>query len=282
MTPDPNRFILCADDYAMTPGVSRGILRALDAQAINATSVMTTSPWWPESAAALSAHAGHTSLGLHVNLTLGAPLGPSPRLAPQGQFPAIGAYLRGGPLPLAEIETEIDRQIEAFVAVMGRAPDHVDGHQHVHALPSIAPLVLRQLRRRDFAGKLWLRDSADRLSRIITRGSALKKAAGLAWITRGFAALAQASGFQTNQGFAGFSNFRAGDDYAEQFARYLVRPGPRHLVMCHPGYVDDALRRLDPVTDSRERELAFLLSPKFQIALERSGMRLEHQRPGGA
>ena len=40
--------------------------------------------------------------------------------------------------------------------------------------------------------------------------------------------------------------------------------------MCHPGYVDDALRRLDPVVESRERELAFLTSTAFARTLERA------------
>ena len=45
--------------------------------------------------------------------------------------------------------------------------------------------------------------------------------------------------------------------------------------MCHPGHVDDALRRLDPVTDSREEELRFLLSPAFTALLAESNGRLE-------
>ena len=44
--------------------------------------------------------------------------------------------------------------------------------------------------------------------------------------------------------------------------------------MCHPGYVDDALRRLDPVVDSRERELGFLLSADFRDLLRRKGATL--------
>jgi predicted glycoside hydrolase/deacetylase ChbG (UPF0249 family) len=44
--------------------------------------------------------------------------------------------------------------------------------------------------------------------------------------------------------------------------------------MCHPGYVDHALRQLDPVTESREKELAFLLSPGFGEMLARHGARL--------
>ena len=44
--------------------------------------------------------------------------------------------------------------------------------------------------------------------------------------------------------------------------------------MCHPGVIDDALRRLDPVTATREQELAFLLSPRFEAVAARSGAEL--------
>ena len=35
------------------------------------------------------------------------------------------------------------------------------------------------------------------------------------------------------------------------------------LVMCHPGFVDETLIELDPLTDQREREHAFLASDDF-------------------
>ncbi|WP_246725412.1 ChbG/HpnK family deacetylase [Beijerinckia sp. L45] len=267
-------FALCADDYAMTPAVSRGILEALDAGTLSGTSVITTSPWWPESAAALRPYAERADIGLHLNLTSGAPLGPMPNLAPGNRLPPIDRFMRGGALPLAEIDLEIGRQLDTFSSVWGGPPDHLDGHQHVQVFPPIRDLVLRHLDRRGWRGKIWLRDSADHPLRILARGTTLKKALGLAWLARGAAGAAKAGGYATNDGFAGFSDFRPGEDYGAAFSRYLKRPGPRHLVMCHPGYVDDALRAIDPVTESRERELAFLLSPAFQDCLDHRGARL--------
>ena len=35
------------------------------------------------------------------------------------------------------------------------------------------------------------------------------------------------------------------------------------LVMCHPGFVDDTLVSLDPLTAQREREYAFLAGEHF-------------------
>ncbi len=268
----PFPFCLCADDYAMTPGVSRGILEALEVGALSATSVMTTSPGWPEAAPGLCPHIGRADLGLHLNLTTGSPLGPMPALAPDGRLPTIGAILRmarAGTLPLDEVAGEVGRQMDRFAAVLGRPPDHVDGHQHVHVIRPLRPILLAALDERGW--RPWLRDCADRPDRVLRRGVTLAKALGLGVIARGWRARAGAAGFATNDGFAGYSNFAASEDYAALFARYLKSPGPRHLVMCHPGYVDDALRRLDPVVETRERELAFLTSDAFRRVIGRAG-----------
>ena len=274
--PHPFRFVLCADDYALSPAVSRGIREALAAGRLSATSVMTTQPGWAREAAPLAEAAAGADVGLHFNLTLGAPLGALPKLAPDGRCPAIGALMaaaRRGALDAGEIAGEAARQLDAFERSWGRAPDFVDGHQHVQVLPGVRDPLLAELRRRGLAGKIWLRDSADRPTRALRRGVELKKALGLAVLGRGFAGAARAAGFAVNDGFSGFSSFAPGD-YARDFARYLKAPGRRHLVMCHPGHVDAELARLDPVTTSRERELAFLLSDAFPRVLARAHARL--------
>lgn len=278
----PFSFALCADDYAMAPGVSRGILEALDAGALTATSAMTTMEAWPRAAAALLPFADRADLGLHLNLTLGRPLGPMPRLAPAGTLPGVGALIAGarrGTLPLDELAAEIDRQLEAFHAATGRPPDHVDGHQHVHVLAPVRRLLLDALRSRGWSP--WLRDSSDRPLRILRRRSTPVKAAAVALLARGFAGATSGAGLATNEGFAGFSAFDA-TPYAAQFARFLVAPGSCHLVMCHPGYVDATLQALDPVVASRERELAFLLSPRFPELLNAHGAILERLAPAAA
>jgi predicted glycoside hydrolase/deacetylase ChbG (UPF0249 family) len=46
------------------------------------------------------------------------------------------------------------------------------------------------------------------------------------------------------------------------------------LIMCHPGFVDDTLIALDPVTDQREREYAFLSGDGFREMLARNRVAL--------
>jgi chitin disaccharide deacetylase len=272
-------FTLIADDYAMTPGVSRGILRLLEAGRLSGTGAMTNRPHWKGWSGALATHADNAWIGLHLNLTLGAPLTPMPLLAPGGQLPTIGTLAKGAlldRLPLEEIAEEIRAQIDAFEQAMGRGPDFIDGHQHAHGLPGIRDLLLAEAATRYAAreGRPWLRDSADRAFRIIRRGAHTRKAFAVSFVSAGFGKAARAAGFQTNDGFAGFSAFDPLADLTADMASYLTSPGARHLVMIHPGEVDDELRGLDPAVESRAAEQAFLLSDAFQAIQHVAGQRL--------
>lgn len=267
--------VLCADDYGMSEGVSRGIAELAGAGRISAASVMTGGPAWPAEAAGLRPLAGRVGIGLHLTLTWGAPLGPMPGFAPGGRLPPLGRAVRtalSGRLPVAEIEGEIARQLQAFADALGREPDFVDGHQHVHALPGIRSALLRVLARRGLAGRVWLRNPGDRPSAILARRSEVAKAAIVAALSAGFRAEAEEAGFWTNRGFSGFSSF-ADRDTGVDFDRSLAALGPAHLVMCHPGHVADG-EVLDGVTGSRRRELAYLASPAWPELLAACGVEL--------
>ena len=269
-------FILCADDYGMTEAVSRGLLETAAAGRISAASAMASLPDFRRAARDWQAARPPVDLGLHVTLTVGAPLGPMPRVAPGGEFPGLGALVAAAlsrRLPRAEIEAEIGRQIDAFCDAMGAAPTHVDGHQHVHVLPGVRAALFAALQERNLA-HLPLRDSSDAPGRIARRRANAPKAMKVNALAAGFRPAAHRAGHALNQGFAGYSAFSPDRYDAAQFASYLVAPGPRHLVMCHPGRVDDALRRLDPVTEARERERAFFLSQEFADLLAQRGARL--------
>lgn len=274
--PTMQPFVLCADDYAMTPAVSRGILALLEVGRITATGAMTNRPYWREAARALRAFEDRADLGVHLNLTCGEPLsGPSilvrndtlPRLAP--------LLVRGlaGQLPLLAIEAEIEAQLTAFEDAMGRMPDFIDGHQHVHAMPGVRRAVAAVLARRYPGTKPYLRDASDSFTSIRARGRHQRKALIVAALARPFAGRMRELGFSLNQGFSGFSAFDPRRDYGTEFPSYLVMPGAGHLVMCHPGEIDDELRALDPATDSRPQEIAYFLSDRFLDACETAGMR---------
>jgi predicted glycoside hydrolase/deacetylase ChbG (UPF0249 family) len=261
---------ICADDYGLTQAVSSGILEAVEAGRLDATGAMTTRPHWKTAARDLASLSGAVEAGLHLDLTLGPPLTSMPILAPRGKLPSIGALIRlsqAGRLPEAEIRAEIAAQIDAFGEHFGRAPAFIDGHQHVHMLPGIRDWLFEAAAERGLSRKIWMRDSADRFSRILKRGVEAPKAMIVALAGRGFGKAARLRGFATNEGFSGYSAFDTRRDFAKDFERYLLAPGKRHLIMCHPGRVDYELEQLDPATYSREQELEFLLSDRFKDVL---------------
>lgn len=268
-------FVLCADDYAMTPAVSHGILALLEAGRITATGAMTNRPSWRQAARDLAPFAGRADLGVHLSLTCGESLTAGTgwtRNRAQPKLPALLARAMAGRLPLPAIEAEIDAQLDAFEQVLGRLPDFIDGHQHVHALPGIRRALLAVLARRYPGREPWIRDPGDAPAAIRARARFARKARLLAWLAGPFGNRLAAAGFRLNQGFAGYSAFDPAADYGADFASYLIAPGARHLVMCHPGAVDDELRALDPATESRLTELAFFRSSRFLDITAAAGM----------
>jgi len=274
---------LIADDYAITAGVSRGILRLLEHERISGTGAMTNRPHWKGWSHALRGFQGHADLGVHLNLTLGAPLTRMPLFAAAGRFPQVGEITKAAlalRLPVDEIAAEIDAQLDAFEQAMDVRPDFIDGHQHVHGLPGIRKALFQVLGRRYAKGsRPWLRDPSDSLARIVKRGRNMHKALAVGGLTSGFAGAARKAGFLTNDGFAGFSAFDPRSDYGVDFASYLAAPGNRHLVMCHPGEADDELGRVDPVVATRPQELAFLLADLSADILQKAGCELSRLRP---
>ncbi len=274
---------LIADDYALTAGVARGILRLLEHGRIAGTGAMTGRPHWRGWSHALRGFEGQADIGLHLNLTLGPPLTRMPLFASTGTLPPIGDIARQAlrlALPIEEIAGEIEAQIDAFEQAMDRRPDFIDGHQHVHGLPGVRRALFTVLKARYARGpKPWLRDPSDSLARIVRRRRNMNKALAVASLASGFGGRAREAGFLTNDSFAGFSAFDPRGDYATDFESYLAAAGSRHLVMCHPGEADAELRGLDPVVDTRPQELAFLMGDLAQDLMAKAGFSMGRLRP---
>jgi hypothetical protein len=253
-------ILLCADDFALTEGVTCGIEELAAAGRLSATSALVTRPRGRQAQERVARLSSMIAVGLHLNFTLGTPLGPM-RLAPAGRFPPIGNLIGRalrGDVASDDIAAETTRQIEAFAAVAGRLPDFVDGHQHAHALPRVRGGVLKALHAAYGTTPVLVRDPADRADRIVRRGAAVAKSLTIAALSKGFGKAVHRAGFVTNDSFSGISPFDRNVAFATELARFFAEPGQRHLVMCHPGHPDEELRALDPVVERRADELAAL------------------------
>jgi predicted glycoside hydrolase/deacetylase ChbG (UPF0249 family) len=255
-------IILCADDYAISQGVSRGILELAHRRRISATSAIVSLDRWPQDAPALAEARGHIAVGLHVNLTLGRPLGPMPSLADRGHLPKLRSLVLRAlarRIDVAEVAAEVERQIDRFMRVLGFPPDHVDGHQHVHTLPWVREGFLTALKTRFPVGGPLVRNPVASRTGSLTF-AAQAKGLMIAALSRGFAESCRASGFHMNSGFAGVSSFSRKLPYAAELTTALRAASGLHLVMCHPGHADAELSRLDPMVMRREDELRALMA----------------------
>src|SRR5881394_1125510 len=70
----PRALAVCADDFGLSPGVSRGIAVLAHAGRLTAISCLANGPHWRPSAPLLHELPEPVQLGLHFNLTEGAPL----------------------------------------------------------------------------------------------------------------------------------------------------------------------------------------------------------------
>jgi predicted glycoside hydrolase/deacetylase ChbG (UPF0249 family) len=266
---------LCADDYGISPAVSTAIRELVSRGLINAASVMVVTPSFSKSeAAALREAAGaRAAIGLHLTLT--APFRPLTDFAPRrnGAFlPLNGMAGRGlvRRLEGSRLEAEMTGQFAAFRTAFGRDPDYVDGHQHVHVFPQISDALVRVIKQE--APQAWLRQCGRAAS--APKSLADPKGFILDALSARLRRLAAQAGVRTNSAFAGTYSFRPAADFGELFGEFLDGLPDGGLLMCHPGQVDQELRRLDPLTDLREREYAFFLGERFPRLLAERGYAL--------
>ncbi|NCT82570.1 MAG: ChbG/HpnK family deacetylase [Comamonadaceae bacterium] len=254
---------VCADDYGLGPAIDRGIL-ALAAQGrITALSCLVTPPRWASAGRALRDCAVAT--GLHFNLTEGEPLSPQLRRR-WPRFPGLGALMAQaflGRLPAA-LDQEFQLQLRRFVAVTGRAPDFIDGHQHVHALPGVRPILLEAA----YGLGLPLRSTG----RVTGPGFAFKRRVIEACGGRALSAEMQARHLPAASALLGVYDFDPRADYRALVRGWLRTAPDGALLFCHPalGQPDAG----DPIAAARANEMAYLASEAFALDLAEFGVRL--------
>jgi predicted glycoside hydrolase/deacetylase ChbG (UPF0249 family) len=272
------RIWLCADDYGISPSVNTAIRDLVARGRLNATSVMVTAAGFHRSEAAslatLNADEQRVAIGLHVTLTAPhRPLSADFRPLREGAFLPLTETLGRACLHLYRrnlLQQEVEAQLRMFAHVFGRPPDFVDGHQHVQLFPQIRDAVLNAVKA--LAPDAWVRQCGS----VRTPSEQWRDRKGLLLdiLSRGFRRRAEALGLRTNPAFAGTYDFHDGADVAALFPRFLEGLPDGSVVMCHPGFVDAELRRVDDLTDLREREHTFLAGPEFPQILATHGVRL--------
>ncbi len=245
------RLMINADDFGLTEGVCSGIVRAIHAGGVTATTAMICVPgaverlrrWAPTIAG---------RIGAHLQLTSGTPVLPPDRVRSlvleDGKFPSRRKEVRKP--KCEEIVNEWRAQIELLLQA-GIEPTHLDSHHHIHRLPAVLPAFLEIARQYGLPAR-----SVDPAM------TATLRAAGVRCVD------------VTLTGWYG------GELSAASLERVLTEgareyPGTESLeLMCHPGFYDSDLELCSRYTTDRERELAVLCDPTLQDKLTAAGFLL--------
>jgi predicted glycoside hydrolase/deacetylase ChbG (UPF0249 family) len=170
----------------------------------------------------------------------------------------------------AALRAEINAQLDRFEQALGRAPAHVDGHQHVHQFPVIREMLVEVLIQRYRDRLPWLRRT-HRPPRAGGIGKAwLIERLGCARLGR----LAHEQGFAQNRNLLGVYDFAgSAADYLARLAAWLQAVQPGDLLMCHPAMAAGAGAD-DAILPARLREYEVLAGAAFGELLARKGLRV--------
>ncbi|HWP49228.1 MAG TPA: ChbG/HpnK family deacetylase [Candidatus Limnocylindrales bacterium] len=246
-------LIINADDFGLTPEVSRGILQTVREGIVTSTTVLINSPHVGELPELLKTRVG---IGLHFNLTWGSPVS-SPEEVPslideKGFFHSDPSFLGPEgesvyPRKSEEIQKELEAQVERFLRLLQKPPTHIDVHKHAHKYPTVLNPLIRVAKK----------------YRIPVRA-----------INSGMRTVLQENGLVTTDFFMGGALPEGPYWTKEQLLTTLiqVQPGVTEI-MCHPGYVPEPIPGMF-YNQQREVELRSFCDPEVQEEIKKQGIQL--------
>ncbi len=263
-------LVINADDLGLTVGVNDGIFDAHDRGVLTSASIFANAPA-TSNAVARAQRRPSLGVGCHLTLVDGRPTLPPARVpslieddgrCPRSWKPFIVSCLLGR-VSLAEVELELTAQIDRIRSA-GLALTHLDAHKHVHAYPPIFSIVTRLAERFQIPVvrvpfERWPGLHGDTSQKRTAAGQALMNAAMLPWARRDYRSAARA-GVRTPH-FIGRTQTGVLSAPALAAMVRALPPGVTEL-MVHPGYVDEALTRLNTrLLDARADEVNLLTHP---------------------
>lgn len=236
------RVIFNADDFGYSKGVNYGIIAAYQYGVVRSATMMVNMPEADHAFSLMRQYPG-LRVGVHLTLTCGRPLGNDvPSLVDEeGNFRSIhDIFARARP---EEIELELARQIEKFLA-SGFVPTHLDSHHHVHGHPLVQPIVLRLAERYKLPVRKFQKDPVQ--------------------------------GIRTTDHL--IYEFYGDDVSLDLLLTLLDQVDGQNVdsveVMCHPAYVDYELLTASSYVLPRAKELHILTDPRLKAELAARGVQL--------
>ena len=129
------QLIVNADDYGRTRLVSAGIRSAHINGIVTSTTAMMNIPGVEEDLEKTLRECPDMGIGVHLVLTAGEPLAAKEKVLSlideTGSFPPAKGFLDNlATINIDQVQIEWDKQIQKFVQLTGKSPDHLDSHHH--------------------------------------------------------------------------------------------------------------------------------------------------------
>jgi len=281
-------LIVNADDLGWTEGVNRGIVEAFRHGIVTSASLLANGAAFPGAVKAARSSPG-LGIGVHLNLSDGKPIADRETVM---SLLNEGGDFAGGPeslllkrarrgLVLREVEEEWNAQIQR-VREAGIQPTHIDGHKHVHMLPGLFEIAL-QLAKKHGIGAIRVSLEESSLRTALASGTKHRatvvmkqgvQARGLKLLARDAREQAERAGIATADYFCGIA--QTGELTREGVAQLLKSlPEGTTELMCHPGYVDEALgKTATRLRESRQTEFEILTDTHIRKLVASQGIRL--------
>jgi predicted glycoside hydrolase/deacetylase ChbG (UPF0249 family) len=259
MTTVRRSLIVNADEFGLTEGINEGIIE-VHSHGIVTSTTMVANLWAFDHAVALSRKYPSLAVGVHLNLTHGAPILPPGRVHTlvdhNGYFFRRRPFLQRlilGQISMIQVYEEFRAQIDKVIAA-GISPSHIDSHESVYMYPDLFFKVVTPVAR---LYRLPIRLQQERMDRrsFTSRGAyrhyleseAFWKNHVMYALARRYRARLRRCGIGTTDHFLStFSCLRRNPaDLRGGLVRDLrdLAPGTTEL-MVHPGFSDSRLENL--------------------------------------
>ncbi len=270
----PVCLIFNADDYGLTPAVSRAIRDAHLNGVVTSTTCMMNLPDTAADIRIAQQETPRLGLGVHLVLTAGRPVLPPERV--RSIIDNSGRFLRPDDLiskldqiVIAEVKAEWRAQVKAFLRAIGQNPTHLDSHHHSsYFSPALFRAMLELAREYHCAVRLPVLDKTHwevtGLPETVTPVLQKKISALVAE-------------FKPPCPDTFFADFYDENATRMEIERILstISDGTAEI-MCHPGYNDPALKAVSSYNHQREAELNVLTAPEVLNAIRLRDMELVH------
>lgn len=280
------KLIINADGFGFTSGINKGIIESIEYGVVTSVSCNVNFEHIKD-IEKLNAEYSNISIGIHLNVNVGKPiLKPDeiPSLVnSKGEFwsEKFKDKFFSGKIKLCDIEKELDAQIRKLKAY-GVSISHMDGHQNKHLYPGYFDIVLKLGKKynikkiRCHRRYLFLRDCKSRDKQIFFYYFKNPQRILSHWY----------AGFQMKK--ARRDGYRMADRlitpaYIDKTFKYnldtwlaIVKKLPVGIneIYCHPGYVDDELRKYAKYLNEREEEVKIMTNKELRNAIEAENIQL--------